>query len=343
MSDFDVIIVGGGPAGSAAALQALKMGLRPLIIERQRFPRHRPGETLPPAIEPLLNQLGASQVLMRANFPREVGVAVEWGGNRRFEVYGQDDHGPWLGFQAWRADFDTRMLEAAQAAGAVVIQPARVKAVIWPIEAEDRRIVLQTTQGSFQAPYIVDAGGGRHWLARLRGLTIQQYSPRLLARYGYVEGESEGLLPNPVLQGNPDGWVWMAQVRPATYAWVCLNFFKMAPPTAPPELKSLQTLGKTHLADVTWREVQESAGQGYFLIGDAAAVLDPASSHGVLRAIMSGMMAIHLARQVIHGDVSPLDASVLYKEWLRDWLRRDRKVLRSHYTELGLAVDQFAV
>ncbi|MBA4535538.1 hypothetical protein H1196_23700 [Brevibacillus halotolerans] len=52
-------------------------------------------------------------------------------------------------------------------------------------------------------------------------------------------------------------------------------------------------------ADMTWRVITQLGGPGgYFLIGDAATVLDPASSHGVLKAVMSGMMAGNLIAQM---------------------------------------------
>jgi flavin-dependent dehydrogenase len=65
----------------------------------------------------------------------------------------------------------------------------------------------------------------------------------------------------------------------------------MAPDTGHP---AVGTGARRRGADVTWRIISPAAGPGFFLVGDAVAVLDPASSHGVLKALMTGMMAAHL-------------------------------------------------
>jgi 2-polyprenyl-6-methoxyphenol hydroxylase-like FAD-dependent oxidoreductase len=107
----DVAIVGGGPAGSAAALWLARQGLRVVVIERERFPRHQPGETLPPGVEPIFAQLGVTNAIEAAGFIRHRGTWVTWSGPRRFDALGGDRDGPWLGFQApliRQATFSTR-------------------------------------------------------------------------------------------------------------------------------------------------------------------------------------------------------------------------------------------
>ena len=94
-------------------------------------------------------------------------------------------------------------------------------------------------------------------------------------------------------------------------------------------------VGKVRGADVeSWRVVVPAAGLGYFLVGDAAAVLDPASSHGVLKAIMSGMMAAHLVTQVVHHDASESLAVQMYSDWIRRWFDHDVAGLRALYARL---------
>jgi flavin-dependent dehydrogenase len=69
-SEVDVVVVGGGPAGSAAALWCVRQGLRVVLLEREQFPRHRPGETLPPGVEPIFAQLGVAEAIAAAGFTR---------------------------------------------------------------------------------------------------------------------------------------------------------------------------------------------------------------------------------------------------------------------------------
>jgi flavin-dependent dehydrogenase len=81
--------------------------------------------------------------------------------------------------------------------------------------------------------------------------------------------------------------------------------------------------------------VHPAAGPGYFLVGDAAFVLDPASSHGMLKALMSGMMAAHLAADVIGSGACAGAVAERYDAWLTHWFRRDCEELRRRYAALG--------
>lgn len=93
-------------------------------------------------------------------------------------------------------------------------------------------------------------------------------------------------------------------------------------------------MGSRRGADINWRVVRRPAGPGFFVAGDAAAVLDPASSHGVLRAIMSGMMAAHLIAQVVCYDASESAAAQRYSDWIRRWFDHDVAGLRDLYGRL---------
>ncbi len=120
----DVVIIGGGPAGSATAISCATAGLSVLVLERAAFPRDCPGESLHPGVEPLFTQLGVGDAVRAARFVRYPGFWVEWDGPRQFVPFGQDANGPWLGFQAWRAELDALLLERARALGVEVLQPA---------------------------------------------------------------------------------------------------------------------------------------------------------------------------------------------------------------------------
>jgi flavin-dependent dehydrogenase len=80
--------------------------------------------------------------------------------------------------------------------------------------------------------------------------------------------------------------------------------------------------------------VSRPAGPGYICVGDAAAVLDPAASHGVLKAIMSGMMAAHVILRAHAGEATPAAATAAYSAWLQEWFQADIAELRRFYSEL---------
>jgi len=77
VADPDVVIVGAGPAGTAAAILCAQRGLRVTLLEQAAFPRTRPGETLPPGVEAVLDQLGIAQAINQGGFLRHPGHAVK--------------------------------------------------------------------------------------------------------------------------------------------------------------------------------------------------------------------------------------------------------------------------
>jgi 2-polyprenyl-6-methoxyphenol hydroxylase-like FAD-dependent oxidoreductase len=99
IAETDLVIVGGGPAGAAAAIGARSCALRVVVLERDVAPRIGPGEAAHPGIEPLLKRLGVMDAVRRADFLRYEGHWVAWGGEPlRFVPFGQDERGPGKAF-----------------------------------------------------------------------------------------------------------------------------------------------------------------------------------------------------------------------------------------------------
>jgi flavin-dependent dehydrogenase len=338
MAEVDVLIIGGGPAGTAAAIQCRIYGLSCALIERVAFPRECPGETLHPGIEPLLKRLGISDKLLAANFLRHEGVWVEWGSEPRFVPYGQDVEGAWCGFQAWRADFDNLLLEQARLLGATVLQPCKALNVL----CDDGRVIgALTSLGERHARFVIDGGGSKHWLASRLHSQIIKYSPSLVARYGYMEGICERRDHAPAIRANGNGWTWTARIRPRLYQWIRLMWSKdsASEDLIPDEFDGLSPRGPTKGANVTWRAVTKPAGLGYFIIGDAAAVLDPLASHGVLKSIMSGMMAAYMIASVLNHKQHERKVAEEYSRWLYNWFSSDVTKLRELYAALSPKPD----
>jgi flavin-dependent dehydrogenase len=333
--DADVLIVGGGPAGSAAAIACANRGLKVVLCEREPASRHRPGETLHPGVEPVLAQLGLDAARLRtAAEIRHAGIWVDWAGRRRFEPFGEDAQGPWLGFQAWREDFDALLLARAAEAGVDVRQGC---AATGARADEDGHWRVRTGEGELTARMLVDATGAARWLARVLDIACPPRSPQLIARYGYVEGDCPARDEAPALVGDALGWTWTAKVRPRVYQWTRLTLggARPGPDWAPQELDGLTPCGGARGADVTWRMAEQVAGPGWMMVGDAAATLDPASSHGVLRALVSGMTAAHLIQAALSGAAPAHEAAAAYQGWLAGWFEEDVARLSSAYRELG--------
>lgn len=327
--DADVTVVGGGPAGSAAAIACAQRGLRVVLFERDTFARERPGETLHPGIEPLLAQLGVADRLADVVGARHAGIFIEWGGPRRFEPFGGDAGGPWTGFQVWRQDFDALLLDRARETGVEVRRPV-------PVTGLSPSGAVRSADGPLSARIVIDATGRARWLGRALGIASAPRSPRLFARYGYARGHCPARDAAPALVADPDGWTWTAMVRPDTYQWTRLAFngHRPKPDWMPDEFAGLSPLGPSRGADVTWRRAQTVARPGWFMVGDAAAMLDPTSSHGVLRAVASGIMAAHLAAAVIRGAAPADQTAAAYRNWLFGWFDTDAARLSRFYRDL---------
>jgi len=195
-----------------------------------------------------------------------------------------------------------------------------------------------TAVGPVTARVVVDASGRARWLTRRLGIASPPRSPRLIARYGYAAGSCPQRDGAPALVGDATGWTWTALVGPGTYQWTRLTLDGCPPGPAwmPDEYRALTPRGRPRGADVTWRLAAQVAGPGWLAVGDAAAVLDPASSHGVLKAIASGMMAGHLLAAVLRGGAPAAGAGVAYRDWLGTWFDADAARLARFYGDLGV-------
>lgn len=320
------MVAGGGPAGAAAAIACALGGARVVLCEREAAGGERPGETLHPGIAPLLAQLGVGDGLPRVTGARHAGIWVEWGGPRRFEAFGGDESGPWRGYQVRRADFDALLLERARSLGVEVRRGCAAGAVL-----PDGRV--ETTDGIVAARVRVDATGRARWLGRALAIPAPARSPRLVARYGYVQGECPPRDDAPALVADRDGWTWTARVEPRLYQWTRVRFDGRATAAdwLPDELAGLARRGVARGADVTWRIAERVADDDWFMVGDAAAILDPTSSRGVLRALVSGTTAGHLVAAVVQRRAPAGEAAAAYRQWLAGWFAADAARLAEFY------------
>ncbi|MFI0848967.1 NAD(P)/FAD-dependent oxidoreductase [Mesorhizobium sp. IMUNJ 23232] len=331
--DADVVVVGGGPAGSAAAIACATQGLRVVLCEREAAGRDRPGETLHPGVEPVLAQLGVADQLPGVIGVRHGGIWIEWGRPRRYESFGGDTAGPWAGFQVWRASFDAMLLEHSRALGVEV----RERCAVFDAIIRDGAVCgVMTAEGEITTRMVVDASGAARWLARALKIRSPPRSPQLIARYGYVEGACPARDEAPLLVGTASGWTWTARVRPSVYQWTTVRFDSIGADEGPPEeLIDLAPLGRTRGADVTWRLAERTAGPGWIIAGDAAAILDPTSSHGVLKGLLSGITAGHLIAAGLAGKAPPAELAAGYHSWIEGRFNIDAHRLLQFYREIG--------
>jgi flavin-dependent dehydrogenase len=335
LSDYRIVIIGGGPAGSSAAIMCANLGFNVEVIEYERFPRGKPGETLHPGVEVLFRLLGVYEDIQNANFIRPRGICTKWcySDPPKVTLFGKDGNGQWLGYQALRSDLDDILLSRARDLGAVIIQPCSALDIL--IDSGKVIGVTTSTGRDLFADFVVDAGGGGHWLARKLNLAIEKHSPRFYVQYGYAKGECLDRDQLPLIQAIPEGWIWTAKVKKGIYQWTRLNFKKpsISPNWLPDEFEHLTPIQAMRGANVTWRRVVPATGSGYFIAGDAATVIDPASSHGVLRALMSGIKVAHAMFRILHDKYPSKTISWEYNNWISQWFLHDVARLRQLYAQ----------
>lgn len=317
VNEADIIVLGAGPAGCAASIRARQAGLRVVMFDANVLPKASPGETLHPGVEPLLKQLGVLDQVLRAGFRRHRGVWLERGGQRHFLPYGEDTEGSWLGFQADRRTLHRILQQAAVDAQATLIRNARPEAVL----VEGNRVTGVVVRGKpFRAAWTVDATGRCAWLARKLELPVEARSPPLGVRFGWRDGELADLNGQPSFAFREDGWDWQAPLGGNRTAWVELRIGESGgcPPVG---------------VDLTWQLRPECAGPGFFLLGDAAATFDPSSSHGVLRALMTGILFGHLVEGWHRSGVAEAFIIEAYRAWLCAQFEHDERHLRQHYAD----------
>ena len=228
----DIAVIGGGPAGSAAATMMARQGWRVVLLERERFPREHVGESLLPASMPVLEELGAMDAVQAAGFLPKYGATMVWG----------RDPEPWSwhfretsvqyphAFQVWRPTFDHILLQNARAHGVDVREGCRVSSVDW--EKSGNGAVLHYTSDTanrqnIAARFVVDASGQATLLAQQTGTRNWDSFFQNLAVYAYFEGAD--VLPSPdenniFIEAFEHGWFWTiplgsaAQVKPGSAA-----------------------------------------------------------------------------------------------------------------------------
>jgi flavin-dependent dehydrogenase len=331
LSETDVIVVGGGPAGAAAAIVSAQAGLSVKVVERPRPASAHTYDAVHPGVFPLLDRLGVAAEIAQAGFIRHAGHWVESGSARHFIPFGSDESGLWLGAQLHRPSFDRILLERARSLGVDVCEAGADDV----ITRDGQLCGIRTRDGEFSSKFVLDATGRWRWLARRLLLPTVLASPPMYARYGVVEAKNLTTPGDaPALTVDRTGWTWTAQVGQLAYWQIRLVWRDHPVSGESAEDDWRNQRGLTYGSDVTWGLTERSAGPGYFVIGDAAIILDPASSHGILRALMSGMMAAHLVVQTVTCRLDPDLGARWYDQWMRNWFVHDASKLRELYREL---------
>jgi flavin-dependent dehydrogenase len=293
--DVEVAVVGGGPAGAATALRLARAGVGVTLCEASRYEELRMGETLPPAANPLLRELGVWDRFRDMRPIPSYRTASVWGGAEIaersfvFNPYGN-------GWHVDRAAFDRMLAEVAAEAGAAVRTRCRVRQVT--CLAAGFELVL--ADGRIRARAVVDATGRGARFARALGADRRQLD-RLVCVSRVFAVDEDSPLGDTLLEAVPDGW-WYASPLPGGRRLVaCFTDAGRAARLAAAagwaaalacteqvrEQATGRPVGPVRVVSAASHHLRPCAGPRWLAVGDAALAVDPLSSGGVTFALRS--------------------------------------------------------
>ena len=336
-----VLIIGGGPAGSTAAGLLAREGLEVTLLERDRFPRYHIGESILPSCRPVFETLGVWDKVQAHGFQPKGGAFFKWGTEEwevRFSDMGDDTPNAW---QVVRSEFDKLLLDHARDLGVDVVEGVSVR----DIEFDGDRAVAARWHdgkdsgrgGRIAFDYVIDASGRAGVLAT-RHLKSRRFHDvfRNVAAWSYWKNAKPlGKGPTGAIAvcSIPDGWFWAIPLHDGTLSVGLVTgrdlfnesrgrlggdtqaVYDEALAKCPAVLEMLegaeQVAGMKVEQDYSY--VSETfAGPGYLLAGDAACFLDPLLSTGVHLATYSALLGAASLASVVRGEVSEEDAWRFY-------------------------------
>jgi flavin-dependent dehydrogenase len=315
--EYDVAIIGGGPAGSTAGILLAQAGRRVIVLEREKFPRFHIGESLLPYSLAAFDRLGVREELDRWAVDKRGAEVATACGTRAvkflFEKGFRLQHR--RSYQVERAKFDAVLLERARRVGAEVREETRVDRVDF---AEDAA-TLHTSAGEIRARYVIDASGRQTVIGQQFGLKEPYPHLRKFSCFAHYEGVQRdagieaGLTRLVRAAGH---WFWLIpldDVRTSVGVVMETDDFKAmkkAPEAALDwaiadsalmrgRMGAARRLTQVHaVGDYSYRHTRLT-GPRWMLAGDAAGFIDPIFSTGVFLAIHSGEQCADAVNEVL--------------------------------------------
>ncbi|MEI8212286.1 MAG: NAD(P)/FAD-dependent oxidoreductase [Planctomycetota bacterium] len=360
----DVVVIGGGPSGSATATILAQRGYKVTLFERDHFPRFHIGESLIPYCYPTIKRLGMLDKMKGSHFTKKYGVQFISEHGKLSEPFRFEQYDPHERSQTWqvlRSEFDQMMLNNARDHGVEVHEGARVL----DVEKDGDRVVgVRVKKEGGQAEtvrskVVVDASGQSSLLIDRMNLRAWDADLKKAAIWTYFKGakrepgiDSGGTI---VMQtAGKKGWFWYIPLHDDMVSvGVVADFdylFKQREtkdpqaifweevdrcPGVEPRIAGSKCCSEYRVLKEYSYKARQAAGDGWVLVGDAFGFLDPLYSSGVLLALTSAEMA---------GDAiaDALDANDPSEARLRAWeplhvkcMERMKKLVCAFYEGLN--------
>jgi flavin-dependent dehydrogenase len=365
---YDVIVIGGGPAGSTIASILSREGRKVVLFEKERFPRHHIGESLMTDTYFTFERMGLLEKMKTSPFVRKYSVQFANPAGREsrpFYFFEALHHESAVTWQVTRAQFDLMLIEHAADQGADVYQETPIKRVLFEGDrAYGVEALMEGKLVRFEASVVVDATGQTAMLSNKFGWRVRDPQLKKAVLYSYFKGAQR----EPDLNGGAtlvlrtplgsNGWFWYIPLE---------NDITSVGVVADPEylVKGRgQDLAKIYheeiekvescrrrvanatrvdkiysIIDYSYRSTN-FAGNGFVLIGDAYGFLDPIYSSGVLLALKMAELAADSIHDAFRNDDFSAARLGQYQSKLDKGIESMRKLVYAFYNE-GFSFSQF--
>ena len=354
IADCDVVVIGGGPGGSAVATFLSRGGLSVALVERDAFPRFHIGESLLPANLPVLERLGVLDRVERHGFIVKHGASFHDQESGLEHTFYFRPGKPWppYAFEVPRAEFDRILLEHAAAQPRVtLIQPAAVEAVAFDADGVTARIGGESGAGEVRARFLVDATGRDAFLASRHGQREPVPGLGKVALFAHFKGarrfagRDEGNIRIYLFDG---GWFWWIPFAGDTTSVGCVLHARTVRgrdgaiadlfdamvercERVGDGLAGASRVTPVHTAANFSYAASPVVGDRFVCVGDAVAFVDPIFSTGVFVAMQSAELASAAILDAFRDDRFEASRFARYERQVRRGVRPFLRFITSYY------------